>query len=165
VGNTGGSGNAGGSTGACADDGTGWNSAWQTFECQVLDLTNQRRAQGASCGGTPYPPVGPVSKHPQLTTSARLHAKDMGDNNFFDHVNLQGLDPFDRMKNAGFTGTTMGENIAAGQSTPAAVVQGWMQSTGHCKNIMNGKYKYLGVGYYYAPGSKYKHYWVQNFGG
>ena len=56
------------------------------------------------------------------------------------------------------------ENIAAGYSTAAQVVAGWMTSTGHCNNIMNGNYKHLGVGYYYAAGATYKHYWTQDFG-
>jgi uncharacterized protein YkwD len=131
----------------------------------VLDLTNQKRAQGASCGGAPYPPAGPLTMHAQLRQSARLHAQDMGDNNFFDHTNLQGQDPFDRMRAAGFQGRTMGENIAAGQTSPTSVVNGWMNSAGHCKNIMQGAYRFIGVGYYYAPTSRYKHLWVQNFGG
>ncbi len=59
----------------------------------------------------------------------------------------------------------MGENIAAGQGSAAQVVNGWMESEGHCKNIMNGNYSNLGVGYYLAPSSQYDHYWVQNFGG
>ncbi len=159
-----GGGSGGGSGTACADDGSGWSSSFQQFECQVLDLVNQRRAAGASCGGAPYPPVGPVAKHGILTTSARAHAKDMGDKGYFSHTNLQGESPFVRMKKAGYSGSTMGENIAAGQPTPASVVDGWMKSSGHCKNIMNGKFKQLGVGYYLAAGG-YKHYWVQNFGG
>ena len=128
-------------------------------------LTNQRRAQGATCGGAPYPPAGPLSMHPQLRQSARMHAQDMGQNNFFDYTNLQGQNPFDCMRAAGYQGRTMGENIAAGQSSPASVVQGWMNSPGHCQNIMQGAYKFIGVGYYNAPNSRYRHLWVQNFGG
>ena len=162
---TAGAGAVGGGTGGCADDGSGWNAQWQQWECQVLDLTNQRRAQGAVCGGQPYGPVGPLTMQPQLRYSARGHAKDMGDHNFFDHTNLQGLSPFDRMAAAGYQGQTMGENIAAGQSTPESVVAGWMNSPGHCTNIMNGQYTDLGVGYYYSGSSQYGHLWVQNFGG
>jgi uncharacterized protein YkwD len=66
---------------------------------------------------------------------------------------------------AGYIGTTMGENIAEGQPTPADVVNGWMQSPGHCTNIMTAGYKDLGVGYYYAPNNQYHYIWVQNFGG
>ena len=163
-GSPGGGGGSGAVSGGCGDDGTGWSSSWQNFECEVLALVNLERSKGASCGGTSYPPTSPITRHQILTTSSRLHAKDMGDKGYFSHTSLDGKSPFQRMKDAGYSGKTMGENIAAGQSSPAAVMSGWMKSPGHCKNIMNGKYKDLGVGYYL--GSKgYKHYWVQNFGG
>ena len=159
-----GSGGSGGGGPAC-DDGSGWDAQWQSFECQVLELTNQRRAAGASCGGQSYPPVAPLGAHPLLTQTARAHAKDMGDNDFFSHTNLQGLGSADRIEGAGYTGSPVGENIAAGQASPESVVDGWMNSEGHCKNIMNDGYVSLGVGYYVAPDSYYERYWVQNFGG
>ena len=171
-GSAGNGGNGGGSAGAggsgalpACDDGSGWDPGWQAFECAVLELTNQRRAEGAACGGASYPPVGPLSPHPLLTQSARGHAKDMGDNDFFSHTNLQGQSSGDRIQATGYQGSPIGENIAAGQSSPAQVVDGWMKSSGHCKNIMNGSYQNLGVGYYQAPAAQYEHYWVQNFGG
>jgi uncharacterized protein YkwD len=158
-------GGTGGGATSCSNDGTSWNAQWQSWECEVLELTNQRRAQGASCGGVPYPPAGPLSMQAQLRTSARGHAQDMGDHNYFDHDSQNGDSPFDRMQQAGFQGQTMGENIAAGQNSPAEVVQGWMTSPGHCKNIMQGAYRFIGIGYYYGPASQYGHLWVQNFGG
>jgi len=158
-------GGTGGSTGACGNDGTSWNVSWQAFECEVLSLTNQHRAEGAVCGGVSMPPVGPLTRNAQLTTAAREHAQDMGDNNYFSHDGLDGSTPFDRIQDAGFLGSPQGENIAAGQRTPLEVVNGWMASSGHCKNIMLAKFKYLGVGYYYTAGGDYHHLWVQNFGG
>jgi uncharacterized protein YkwD len=150
---------------ACGDDGSGWNRAWQQFECEVLELTNQRRARGAVCGGESMPPVGPLARHQVLTQSARQHAKDMGDNNYFDHFSQDRRSPADRMQQAGFSGSPMGENISAGQSTPAAVVDSWMASPAHCRDIMLGDFRHLGVGYYNAPNNRYRHIWVQNFGG
>jgi uncharacterized protein YkwD len=150
---------------ACGNDGTGWQSAWQAFECEVIELTNQRRAAGATCGGRSMPPVGPLSRQQQLTNSARVHSKDMGDRNYFAHESQDGRSPFDRMQSAGFSGLTMAENISAGQPTPRQVVDGWMKSPGHCENIMNGSLTMLGVGYYLAPSGKYRHMWTQNFGG
>ncbi|HZI08492.1 MAG TPA: CAP domain-containing protein, partial [Archangium sp.] len=70
-----------------------------------------------------------------------------------------------RITSAGYTYRYAGENIGAGYSTPSAAVTGWMNSTGHCNNIMSPNYKHLGVGYYYrASGSTYAHYWTQDFG-
>jgi uncharacterized protein YkwD len=101
---------------------------------------------------------------PQLQAAARKHSKDMAMNGFFAHTNLAGRSPFDRMKAEGYKGTTMGENIAAGNATAAQTMTQWMNSDGHCANIMNPKYKQLGVGYWYNASSKYRHYWTQNFG-
>lgn len=154
----------GGASGGCADDGSGWQSEWQAFECEVLALVNQRRAQGASCGGANMAPVGPLQRNTALTSSARGHAEDMATKNYFAHQSLDGKSPFDRMQAAGYSGSTMGENIAAGQATPAQVMQSWMQSPGHCKNIMTAGFHDLGVGYFRVSGGL-AHYWVQNFGG
>ena len=56
-----------------------------------------------------------------------------------------------------------GENIAAGQATPEAVVRSWMNSAGHRANIMSANYTKIGVGHSYAADSTYKHYWTQLF--
>lgn len=70
-----------------------------------------------------------------------------------------------RAQAAGFEGGFVGENIAAGQVSPQAVVQDWVESPGHCVNLMNPRYRYIGVGYVHQDGDRYGHYWVQNFGG
>lgn len=151
-----------------ADTGTAsgdWPAAYAALEQQILEETNKRRAAGADCRtGGKFGPAAPLVMHPLLQSAARKHSKDMATNNFFSHTNLAGLSPFDRMKAEGYTGTTMGENIAAGNGTAAATVTQWMNSDGHCANIMSPKYKQLGVGYWYGATSKYKHYWTQNFG-
>ena len=58
----------------------------------------------------------------------------------------------------GISYRTAGENIAMGQTTPEAVVNGWMNSEGHRANILNSSYTQIGVGYA-ANG----HYWTQLF--
>jgi len=84
------------------------------------------------------------------------------DRNFFEHTNPSGESPFQRMGEAGYQYSTAAENIAAGNSTPATTMQQWMDSDGHCSNIMNGSFTELGVGYH--PGGQYGHMWTQNFG-
>ena len=69
-----------------------------------------------------------------------------------------------RMTSASYAWTAAAENIGAGYATANAAVNGWMSSPGHCANIMSTTYVHVGVGYYYAPNSKYKHYWTQDFG-
>lgn len=82
----------------------------------------------------------------------------------FDHKRPDGSSCFTALDQAGVNYRTCGENIAAGQQTPAEVVADWMNSEGHRENILNGDYKYLGVGYYYSNAG-YRHQWVQLFWG
>lgn len=141
---------------------TSWNAAWADWENQVLTLVNQKRAAGATCGGTVYPPAPPLAFHESLRCSARVHSKDMGDKNFFSHTGSNGSTFSQRITNAGYSWSGAGENIGAGYSSPAAAVNGWMASSGHCSNIMNKSYTHLGTGYYNAATSTYKHYWTQS---
>jgi uncharacterized protein YkwD len=127
-------------------------------EAQVLQLTNNERAK-AGCG--------PLRTNTALTRAADAHATDMVVHHYFDHNSQDGRSPFDRMKAAGFTGGSMAENIAVGYSSAAAVVDGWMHSEGHRRNLLNCGYKLIGIGYDsgqvkpdWGNGS-----WVQDFGG
>ncbi|WP_235880127.1 CAP domain-containing protein [Polyangium aurulentum] len=141
-----------------------WDSTATTWENKVLELVNQRRAAGATCGGVAKPKVAALTFDERLRCAARKHSKDMGDKNFFSHTGSNGSSPWQRINNAGYSYTAAAENIAAGQNTPESVVDGWMKSTGHCNNIMAGNLKHLGVGYYYKSTATYKHYWTQDFG-
>lgn len=77
------------------------------MENQLLDITNAARTvNGYSL----------LIKDEQATSAAREHSWDMADNCYFDHNNLLGQTPFDRMKNQGINYRSAGENIAAGQS-------------------------------------------------
>ena len=146
-----------------------WDPMWTQFEEEVLMLTNAARARGADCGqyGS-FGAAGPLTMQPNLRCSARLHSQDMGMNGYFAHDSENGTDPFMRMTTAGYSGRMMGENIAKGQQTPMEVVDGWMESDGHCSNIMNPGFTDLGVGYWqgeadnqFFNGNKL---WTQNFG-
>lgn len=149
---------------AYCDDVNTWDSSWTNFESQVLTLVNQKRAAGATCGGVYKPPVPALTLDTKLRCAARKHSKDMGLNNFFSHTGSNGSTPWQRITSAGYAYRAAAENIGAGYSTPSAAVTGWMNSTGHCNNIMSASYKHLGVGYYYRAGSPYGHYWTQDFG-
>lgn len=146
-----------------------WDPEWTAFEEEVLVLTNEARSQPATCGEYgPFEPAAALEMNPILRCSSRLHSLDMGENGYFAHDNQQGEDPFDRMAAAGYMGFTMGENIAKGQQTPAEVVDGWMNSPGHCSNIMNPQYTEIGVGYFEGeaanPRFNNNKLWTQNFG-
>jgi uncharacterized protein YkwD len=134
------------------------------LEARVLELVNQRRAAGATCGTTAYAAAAPLAADARLQSAARLHSQDMAARNYFSHTSQDGRTVGQRLAAAGYTGGTWGENIAAGQATAEAVVQGWMASAGHCANIMNPTFRLLGVGYATSATSTYRHYWTQDFG-
>lgn len=140
-----------------------WPTAATDAEAQVLVLVNQRRAAGATCGSYGYKaPAGPLTMNGALRCAARKHDKDMIANNFFSHTGTGNTTPWQRIASAGYGSyKAAAENIAAGQTTPTAVVDGWMNSPGHCNNIMNPALKEIGVGY--ATGGSYGHYWTQDF--
>jgi uncharacterized protein YkwD len=140
------------------------------MEEEVFVLTNARRAQGAVCGGKSFAPAGPLVPDAVLRDAAREHSRDMGAGNYFDHVSLDGRSPTDRMRAVGWAGRRSGENIFGGERnggslTAAEVVEGWMESPGHCSNIMDPRFKTLGVGYAAVPRSHLGNYWTQDFGG
>ena len=143
-----------------------WPPDWAAFEQQGLSETNRVRAAGATCAQDELPPAGPLEINRFLRYSSRLHARDMGLKNYFDHLSLDGRTPDERMRQANFEGNyPTGENIAAGQGSAIEVVEGWMKSPGHCRNIMNPDYHVIGVGYAFVEDSEYRHFWVQNFAG
>ncbi|MFT2720858.1 CAP domain-containing protein [Deinococcus sp. A31D244] len=141
---------------------------WQTslpFDSEVLRLTNQARAQGWNCaalraGG---PALPPLKQHPTLDLAAQAQSAAMAVYGYFDHTSaLDGSTPARRLKAAGMTPTSSAENIAAGQETPAEVVNGWLRSPGHCRSIM-GNFTLIGLSYVNRPGSSYGRYWTQVF--
>ncbi|MGB3756304.1 MAG: CAP domain-containing protein [Rivularia sp. (in: cyanobacteria)] len=119
----------------------------------VVNLVNQeRRKAGLSL----------LRIHSRLNNSAQAHSNDMARNNFMSHTGSDGSSMGVRMKRYGYNYRRAGENVAAGQSSPEDVMRSWMKSPGHRKNILNGNFRDIGVGY--ARGGRYGTYWTQNFG-
>ena len=147
----------------CRDSKT-WPSAWTEFETEVLQLTNQRRLSGHNCDGKWYPAVPALTHNAKLTEAARCHSVDMGENDFMGHTGAGNTSAGDRIETAGYTWTAWGENVAAGYATPAKVVQAWMDSPGHCVNIMKSSFEELGVGFAYWQTGTHAERWTQNFG-
>lgn len=138
-----------------------WPAPHASFEQSVLTLVNSARASGGTCGSKgSFAPSAALKMQPALRCSARLHSKDMAQNAYFSHTSQDGTSPFVRMQQAGYSYSYAGENIAAGTTTPAAVMKGWLASPGHCANILNPKLTEIGIGY--ASGGPYGHYWTQN---
>ena len=152
---------------AYCEDVANWDPEWVQFEEDVLLLVNENRSRAADCGVEGmFAASAPVTTDPILRCSARLHSLDMFDRDFFDHVNPDGIDPFQRMAAAGFVGNGGGENIALGQVSPEEVMEAWMDSDGHCANVMRASFTTIGVGYHPGAGQRGlgSNYWTQNFG-
>jgi len=134
----------------------------RTFEAEVLRLVNEARGVARKCGNSRYKATGPLRWDSKLAKVAAAHSLDMADHNYFSHDSRNGTSAFKRIKKSGYRYDSAGENIAAGFRTPASVVKAWLNSPGHCKNVMNRGYVELGVGF--ATGGTYGTYWTQDFG-
>ena len=102
--------------------------------------------------------------HPRLHDAARCHAWDQASGPDAGHRGSDGSDPSLRADRAGYRWTVVGENVAAGQTTPAEVVQVWMDSEPHRANILDGRFTEAAVGYAAADASRWGTYWVMMFG-
>lgn len=127
-------------------------SATKSIGNEVIQLTNQQRAKYG---------LKPLAADWQLSRVARYKSADMRDKNYFSHNSVTYGSPFTMMRNFGISYRSAAENIAAGQRTANEVVQAWMDSPGHRKNILNGTYTHIGVGH--VTGGTYGHYWTQMF--
>jgi len=119
---------------------------------EVLTLTNAERTK-AGCPA--------LVEDGRLANAAGAHSADMAAQKYFSHTSKDGSKLADRVNRAGYRWSALGENIAKGQQTPAAVVKAWMDSPGHRANILNCRYKNLGVGLAFDGRSPI---WTQNFG-
>lgn len=94
---------------------------------------------------------------------AKKHSTDMATRNYFNHLNPEGERVGARLTAGGVEWYACSENIVAGYYDPYAIANGWYNSEGHRKNILNPEYKYLGVGFAYNEKAQYKYYGTQNF--
>jgi len=127
----------------------------------LLQLVNDARGAARQCGNTTHPAAPPLQWSCQLEAAALGHSIDMGMHNFFSHTGSDGLSAGHRITQAGYAWRSWAENIAAGYSTAEAVVQAWLNSPGHCRNIMNPHMAHTGVAYAMPTGSEFRIYWTQ----
>jgi len=101
-----------------------------------------------------------------LAKAAQRHAEDMLKRGYFDHRSPAGTTVRERSTAAGYRWAAIGENIAFGQTSVDEVVETWLGSPGHRKNILSPNFSELGVGLALGkgPDGKYQVLWVQNFG-
>ena len=135
----------------------------RSFKKQFLERINDARHKGCNCGDEYMPPAPPLTWNDELEAAALAHAEDMSSKNYFSHTSKDGRTMSDRAINAGYTykgykSFAVGENIAEGQMSINEVMDGWLKSPGHCKNLMSPSFKEVGV-------AQFNKYWVQDFGG
>ncbi len=128
---------------------------------RALELVNDVRARGARCGERSFGPAPPVRLSETLAGVAFGHAVDMAQHDYFEHEDLAGHSPADRVRAVGYREKLVGENIAYGPKSPEEVVQGWLESPGHCENIMNPRFAEMGIAYAAGQASRRGLYWVQ----
>ncbi|MGQ1889335.1 CAP domain-containing protein [Thermophagus sp. OGC60D27] len=126
---------------------------------KMLRLVNDARMTKRRCGGKKHEAVPPLKWNDMLAQAAQKHADDMADNDFFDHIGTGKSTVVIRVEREGYQWRTVGENIAMGPRSVPEVVEGWLNSPGHCSNIMNGDFTEMG-----AACSRNGKYWVQVFG-
>ncbi|WP_245831852.1 CAP domain-containing protein [Oceanobacillus senegalensis] len=119
---------------------------------EVVRLTNEERKKNG---------LSALKMDPELNNAAQKKSADMASNGYFSHNSPTYGSPFDMLKQFGIEYSVAAENIAAGQDTAQAVVDGWMNSEGHRKNILNKSVTHIGVGM--AEGGAQGPYWTQLF--
>ena len=127
---------------------------FSAYQKEVVDLVNIERAKAG---------LNPLTLDSSISNVATKKSQDMIDNNYFSHNSPTYGSPFDMLKKFGISYKTAGENIAMGQKTPKEVVNAWMNSEGHRKNIMNPNFSKIGVGVAQKSGGSI--YWTQIFVG
>lgn len=123
----------------------------------LVSKINLIRQHGCNCGAEYMAPVPDLSLNNQLQTAAIMHAKDMAEQNYFDHLSPDGGTPAERAINAGYKGEFRAENLARGYHEVDQVINAWKNSVSHCKAMMDAKSKEAGAG-------TAQNYWVVTFG-
>jgi uncharacterized protein YkwD len=136
-------------------------TATPAMAARALQLVNEARARGGQCGAQSFGPAPPLTLSGTLAGVALGHASDMAVHDYFEHQDLSGQSPADRVRAAGYREKLVGENIAYGPKSVEEVVRGWLASPHHCENIMDPRFAQMGLGL--APGraSRRGLFWVQ----
>jgi len=129
------------------------------IKLELVELVNEIRGKGYNCNGNDFSPVEPLNWNNKLHKAAQLHAEDMSANSYFSHNSADGRTPQDRIVEQNYSWSAFGENIAYGYSSAQGVLNAWLSSDGHCRNIMKREFSEIGIGY-----AENGHYWVQVFG-
>ena len=138
---------------------------WPDAGQDILALVNAARARPRTCGTQAFGPAAPLTWNPLLGQAALAHSADMAQKHYFNHKQPDGSLPADRATAVGYRWVRVGENIASGQRSVEEAVASWLDSPGHCANIMNPSFTEMGAAYAINPQNRNRTpYWTQVFG-
>ncbi len=106
----------------------------------TICLVNEQRAAAG---------IGPLSMNDKLSATSAAYASEMVDRGFFAHTAPDGVGLVDRINHSGYVWVKAGENLAWGSgvlATPAKIVDAWMASEGHRRNILDAGFREVGFG-------------------
>lgn len=103
---------------------------------QVIEQTNQERTKAG---------LTTLTQNPQLTAAAFAKAQDMFSKDYWAHVSPTGTQPWSFIKNQGYSYQYAGENLARDFSNSSEMMNAWMGSASHRENILNAKYREIGI--------------------
>lgn len=130
------------------------NPPLHKYVLEVLELVNNERTAAG---------LSPLELDNKLCQAASKRAMEISGNGKFSHSRPDGSECFTILDEMNIEWWSAGENIAAGQLTPAEVMESWMNSPGHRSNILDPDFNTIGIGYYEKSNSEYTRYWTQMF--
>jgi uncharacterized protein YkwD len=120
-----------------------------TLQSNTLTAVNGHRAAAG---------VAPVALDARLNKAAQAHAAEMAARQQMTHTGANGSNAGTRITAAGYTWTTWGENVAAGQRNSTEAVRAWMNSAPHRRHLLSTSFVHIGIGR--AVGANGVIYWV-----
>ncbi len=130
----------------------------------MLRAVNEARSLARSCGTEAKPAVAAVAWNNALFAAAAGHSQDMAARNYFSHTTPEGVKFELRATAAGYSYSSLGENIAAGQVGIASVMASWLNSPGHCNGIMASQFTEVAVACVTSTTASYRTYWTMELG-
>lgn len=129
-------------------DGKGWQQV-------LLGKVNALRAEKG---------VPPLTMCASLTTAAQQYSRQSALGNHTGHDGPDGSHPYSRAIDAGYRSFSVGENLGYGYPTLDRVLQGWVESPGHYRNLMDTDYTHIGLGYFFSSNLRYGSFWTMKLG-
>ena len=142
-----------------------WEPEIAAREVEVLRLINDARAVGGRCGSLDFEPAEPLIMDPALRCAARIHALDMGEQDYFSNLDPDDLDYVARAELAEYAGVAVHQLIGAQHSTAEKTVDAILGNTVLCAKILDPEVTDAGIGHTAdLEGASYPRYWTHVFG-